>query len=184
MLDKRARVTAFFARDDVLADLENWFNRGKSDTIIAQRFCEKLLRGGYDGFRYEELLLTPQTIGTMRMAATGGRLTRLDAGRAPPGVRRAPSSKPAHVSFTALLAAYAQRGNGCPWPRGDLGDPAFHFCGKKLKKGSPYCWFHAIRLREPGTGWSSAELERLQRLWTHRATPREEHEAPLTGTFP
>jgi GcrA cell cycle regulator len=32
---------------------------------------------------------------------------------------------------------------GCLWPHGDPGDEDFHFCGKQLMVGRPYCAAHA-----------------------------------------
>ena len=36
-------------------------------------------------------------------------------------------------------------GPTCQWPFGDPGDPDFHFCGKRVLPGKPYCAEHHAR---------------------------------------
>lgn len=37
----------------------------------------------------------------------------------------------------------------CRWPIGDPSDGEFHFCGRKVKPGSPYCEAHARKAYQP-----------------------------------
>jgi GcrA cell cycle regulator len=37
----------------------------------------------------------------------------------------------------------------CRWPIGDPSDGEFHFCGRKVKAGSPYCEAHARKAYQP-----------------------------------
>lgn len=37
----------------------------------------------------------------------------------------------------------------CRWPIGDPSDGEFHFCGRKVKIGSPYCEAHARKAYQP-----------------------------------
>ena len=37
----------------------------------------------------------------------------------------------------------------CRWPIGDPSDGEFHFCGRKVKVGSPYCEAHARKAYQP-----------------------------------
>ncbi len=35
--------------------------------------------------------------------------------------------------------------HSCRWPEGHPGEPGFHFCGKQVQSGKPYCPEHVAR---------------------------------------
>lgn len=37
----------------------------------------------------------------------------------------------------------------CKWPIGDPGQRDFHFCGARVRQGSPYCMTHAAQAYQP-----------------------------------
>ena len=59
----------------------------------------------------------------------------------------APVAEPTPTPPMPVVAAPKERSGGpkCLWPIGDPGDANFHFCGKPIVPGKPYCADHCAK---------------------------------------
>jgi GcrA cell cycle regulator len=63
---------------------------------------------------------------------------------APAPVARAAAKKPARTGKAARTTLLDLNEKICKWPIGHPGDADFHFCGKPVQAGFPYCTEHCL----------------------------------------
>ena len=54
----------------------------------------------------------------------------------------------------------------CKWPIGHPGETGFHFCGRKVQAGLPYCQHHAAKAYQPAQSRKEKAEQRRQQLRT------------------
>jgi GcrA cell cycle regulator len=63
---------------------------------------------------------------------------------APPAAKAAVAKKPVRTGKAARTTLLDLNEKICKWPIGHPGDADFHFCGKPVQAGFPYCTEHCL----------------------------------------
>jgi len=62
-----------------------------------------------------------------------------------PAVAKAAAKRPARTGKAARTTLLDLNERICKWPIGHPGEPDFHFCGKPVQTGFPYCSEHCLQ---------------------------------------
>lgn len=82
------------------------------------------------------------TLGDITRNAVIGKAHRLGLSGRPSPIKKKPSRGATILSLTERM---------CKWPVGDPKHPDFHFCGKPVQAGLPYCAEHAAIAYQPSS---------------------------------